>query len=112
LSAWVIPKVIAVVPLSALFAFARIDMANAYYGDLKVGSDQAALTAVAGGGQVVTAAVPAPQGATDWLSVSLSLTGSKTKTGTGSQSKNGGSKSGTGSQSKNAGSKSGTGSKS
>ncbi|TME63059.1 MAG: hypothetical protein E6I51_05240, partial [Chloroflexi bacterium] len=65
-------------PLSALFAFARIDMANAYYGDLKVGSDQAALTAVAGGGQVVTAAVPAPQGATDWLSVSLSLTGSKT----------------------------------
>ena len=55
MNAWVIPKVIAIVPLSAYFAFARIEMANAYYGDLKGGSDQAALAAVSGGGQVVTA---------------------------------------------------------
>src|SRR6266576_3524233 len=109
MNAWVIPKVIAVVPLSALFAFARIDMANAYYADLKVGgADQAAALATASAtGQVMMPGVPQAQAASDWISLSLSLTGSKTKTGTGSQSKNGGSKSGTGSQSKN-----GTGSKS
>ena len=114
MNAWVIPKVIAVVPLSALFAFARIDMANAYYADLKVGgADQAAALATASAtGQVMMPGVPQAQAASDWISLSLSLTGSKTKTGTGSQSKNGGSKSGTGSQSKNAGSKSGTASKS
>src|SRR6266576_4424940 len=115
MNAWVIPKVIAVVPLSALFAFARIDMANAYYADLKVGgADQAAaLAAASGTGQVMMPGVPQAQAASDWISLSLSLTGSKTKSGTGSQSKNGGSKSGTGSQSKNhSGSKTGTGSKS
>ena len=112
-------KIAAVVPLTAYFAFARIEMANASYDDPKV-AEHATLNFAGGGGQIVTASMSGPEGpqlVAQWwpvsVSVSLSGTGSKTKTGTGSKSKNGGSKSGTGSQSQNhSGSKSGTGSQS
>ena len=52
MNGWVIPKVIAMVPLCAFFAFARIDMANAYYQDLKAAPDQAMLGPTIGSGQV------------------------------------------------------------
>ncbi len=118
MNARVMLKIVAVVPLTALFAFARIEMANAYYDNPKAASEHATLTSAGGSGHVVTPSVPGPNGpqlTSQWFPASLSLsgTGSKTKSGTGSQSKNGGSKSGTGSQSKNhSGSKTGTGSKS
>lgn len=112
----VVLKIVAVVPLTALFAFARIEMANAYYDHPTAASEHTTVSSP--GGSQVTSSMPTPNGpqlTSQWWPASLSLsgTGSKTKSGTGSQSKNGGSKSGTGSQSKNhSGSKTGTGSKS
>jgi len=124
-----VPKIIAIVPIAALFAFARIELANAYYEHVTVGGDQAAVS-TGSHAQVSSTVTSSPllqdmnsttntkgSGSKSKAGGTKSGTGSKskgggTKSGTGSQSKAGGTKSGTGSQSKAAGSNSGTGSQS
>src|SRR5437660_4404242 len=96
-----IPKIVAVGTIAAFFAFARIELANAYYEHMTVGTDQTSVSAPAGHAQVAVSS-------TVTGSPLLQDVNSTTKTGSGSKSKGGGSKSGTGSKSK-AGSKSKTG---
>ena len=96
-----IPKIVAVGTIAAFFAFARIELANAYYEHMTVGADQTTVSAPAGHAQVAVSS-------TVTGSPLLQDVNSTTKTGSGSKSKGGGSKSGTGSKSK-AGSKSKTG---
>ena len=100
-----IPKIVAVGTIAAFFAFARIELANAYYEHMTVGADQTTVSAPAGHAQVAVSS-------TVTGSPLLQDVNSTTKTGSGSKSKGGGSKSGTGSKSKGGGSKSATGSKS
>src|SRR2546428_14109421 len=93
-----IPKIVAVGTIATFFAFARIELANAYYEHMTVGADQTSVSAPAGHAQVAVSS-------TVTGSPLLQDVNSTTKTGSGPKKKGGGSKRGTASKSKGGGSK-------
>src|SRR2546428_7191978 len=75
-----IPKIVAVGTIAAFFAFARIELANAYYEHMTVGADQTTVSAPAGHAQVAVSS-------TVTGSPLLQDVNSTTKTGTGPKKK-------------------------
>src|SRR2546428_14135209 len=92
-----IPKIVAVGTIAAFFAFARIELANAYYEHMTVGADQTSVSAPAGHAQVAVSS-------TVTGSPLLQDGNSTTKTGSGSESKGGGPERGARPKSKRGGS--------
>src|SRR2546428_12797782 len=88
-----IPKIVAVGTIATFFAFARIELANAYYELMTVGADQTSVSAPAGHAQVAVSS-------TVTGSPLLQDVDSTTKTGSGSENNGGGSKRRTGASNK------------